>query len=60
MEYINRNGYRLYAESQIPLPFPKYIVFYNGEKDAPDEEELLLDVYKRQFSEAQFEQHSRR
>ena len=23
MEYINRNGYRLYAESQIPLPFPK-------------------------------------
>ena len=42
MEYINRNGYRLYAESQIPLPFPKYIVFYNGEKDAPDEEELLL------------------
>ena len=50
MEYINRNGYRLYAESQIPLPFPKYIVFYNGEKDAPDEEELLLsDAFPKEM-----------
>ena len=52
MEYINRNGYRLYAESQIPLPFPKYIVFYNGEKDAPDEEELLLsDAFPKEMKE---------
>ena len=52
MEYINRNGYRLYAESQIQLPFPKYIVFYNGEKDAPDEEELLLsDAFPKEMKE---------
>ena len=52
MEYINRNGYRLYAESQIPLPFPKYIVFYNGEKDAPEEEELLLsDAFPKEMKE---------
>lgn len=52
MEYINRNGYRLYAESQIPLPFPKYIVFYNGEKDAPDEEKLLLsDAFPKEMKE---------
>ena len=41
-EYVVRNGYNLYAESRIPLPFPNYIVFYNGEKEMPDEEELLL------------------
>ena len=52
MEYINRNGYRLYAESQISLPFPKYIVFYNGEKDAPEEEELLLsDAFPKEMKE---------
>ena len=52
MEYINRNGYRLYAESQIPLPFPKYIVFYNGEKDTPEEEELLLsDAFPKEMKE---------
>ena len=47
MEYINRNGYRLYAESQIPLPFPKYIVFYNGEKDAPEEQIPSLECRAR-------------
>ena len=41
-EYVRRNGYNLYAESRIPLPFPIYIVFYNGENDMPDEEEMLL------------------
>ena len=52
LEYVNRNGYRLYAESQIPLPFPKYIVFYNGEKDLPDEQELLLsDAFPEEMKE---------
>ena len=52
MEYINTNGYRLYAESQIPLPFPKYIVFYNGEKAAPDEVELLLsDAFPKEMKD---------
>ena len=40
--YVRSNGYNLYAESQIPLPFPNYIVFYNGMKDMADEEEMLL------------------
>ena len=39
---MRSNGYNLYAESQIPLPFPNYIVFYNGMKDMADEEEMLL------------------
>ena len=52
LEYVNRNGYRLYAESQIPLPFPKYIVFYNGEKNLPDEQELLLsDAFPEEMKE---------
>ena len=41
-QYVRRYGYSLYAKSQIPLPFPNYIVFYNGLEDMPDEEELLL------------------
>ena len=41
-EYVVKHGYSLYAESRIPLPFPNYIVFYNGGKEMPDEEELLL------------------
>ena len=53
-EYVRRNGYNLYAESQIPLPFPTYIVFYNGEKDMPDEEELLLSDAFPEEMKAQF------
>lgn len=41
-QYVVKNGHSLYSESQIPLPFPSYVVFYNGEKYMPDEEELLL------------------
>lgn len=45
--YVRSNGYNLYAESQIPLPFPNYIVFYNGMKDMVDEEEMLLPEAER-------------
>ena len=41
-QYVAKNGYSLYSESQIPLPFPSYVVFYNGEKYMPDEDELFL------------------
>ena len=53
-EYIRRNGYNLYAESRIPLPFPTYIVFYNGEKDMPDEEEMLLSDAFPEEMQSQF------
>ena len=51
-QYVVKNGYSLYAESQIPLPFPSYVVFYNGKKDMPDEEELLLsDAFPSEMQE---------
>ena len=51
-QYVVKNGYSLYAESQIPLPFPSYVIFYNGKKDMPDEEELLLsDAFPSEMQE---------
>lgn len=51
-EYIVKNGYSLYAEARIRLPFPTYIVFYNGRTDMPDEEELRLsDAFSREMRE---------
>ena len=36
--YINSKGYRLSGNTCIPLPFPNYIVFYNGlEREAERE-----------------------
>ena len=36
--YINSKGYRLSGNTRIPLPFPNYIVFYNGlEREAERE-----------------------
>lgn len=32
----------MYGVRQIPLPFPNYVVFYNGNTEEPDESELLL------------------
>ncbi len=36
------NGYNLYGSRMIELPFPNYVVFYNGNTEEPDETELLL------------------
>lgn len=33
--YVTRNRYNLYGSRRIPLPVPRYIVFYNGEEDGP-------------------------
>lgn len=40
--YVKERGYNLYGSRRIPLPFPNFIVFYNGEQDEPDESEMLL------------------
>lgn len=39
---IEQMGMSLYGTTRISLPTPQCIVFYNGEKDAPDEEILKL------------------
>jgi hypothetical protein len=42
--YVEVNGYNLYGSAQIPLPLPTYVVFYNGDADEPDEQELRLSA----------------
>ncbi len=40
--YINSKGYRLSGNTRIPLPFPNYIVFYNGLEREAERMELRL------------------
>ena len=41
--YLKKNGYRLTGiGKRLPLPFPRYVVFYNGTKEEPDQTQLLL------------------
>ena len=45
--YIERNGLRIYNETQVKLPFPRYIVFYNGRDGEPERRVMpLSDSYK--------------
>lgn len=41
-EYIEPVKYRLYSTSPLHIPFPQYIVFYNGTKKEPERQELKL------------------
>lgn len=41
-EFVELNGYNLYGDNKIPLPFPQYLVFYNGDEEEPDRIELAL------------------
>lgn len=41
-EYIEKNKLNLYGESKFMLPAAQYVVFYLGEKDAPDRMEMKL------------------
>ena len=46
----------LYGSVQIPLPTPQCIVFYNGEKDAPEEQILKLsDAFTNKERQADVE-----
>lgn len=40
--YIDSNRYNKYGSKLIPLPVPKLVVFYNGDKNEPDEKTLYL------------------
>lgn len=41
-KYADSHGINIYGSRLRPLPFPQYIVFYNGRKDEPDRMELRL------------------
>ena len=41
-KYIKENKLNKYGSSVLELPVPKYVVFYNGESDQPDEKTLRL------------------
>lgn len=41
-QYIEKSGINIYSSKQKKLPFPQYLVFYNGEKEMPERMELRL------------------
>ena len=41
-EYIEPIKHRLYSTAPLYIPFPQYIVFYNGTKNEPERQELKL------------------
>lgn len=41
-DYIETGGYNLYSTRQIPLPFPQYIIFYNGTDKNMEREVICL------------------
>lgn len=41
-DFIDSGGYNLYGSRLISLPFPQYVVFYNGTKERPEREILTL------------------
>lgn len=54
--YIAEKKYNIYGSTQVPLPTPRYIVFYNGRKDLPDKMVLRLsDAFEENASEAALE-----
>ena len=40
--YIEQNNLLIYNERLVKLPFSRYVVFYNGTKEQPEEQELRL------------------
>ena len=40
--YIEQNNLLIYNERFVKLPFPRYVVFYNGTEEQPEEQELRL------------------
>ncbi len=40
--YIDQNNLLIYNERLVKLPFPRYVVFYNGTEEQPEEQELRL------------------
>ena len=45
--FVARRMENLYGSKRIKLPTPQYVVFYNGKREQPDQEELLMsDAYE--------------
>lgn len=41
-DFVDASEYNLYGTAQIPLPFPQYVIFYNGTAEHPEREILRL------------------
>ena len=51
-EYIEPVKQKLYMDSPMTIPFPQYIVFYNGTKEEPERQEVKLsNLYLRREKE---------
>lgn len=37
-EYVEKKGYDIYGSKTVPLPVPRYVVFYNGKQERPERE----------------------
>ncbi|MCM1466780.1 MAG: hypothetical protein NC086_01430 [Alistipes sp.] len=50
------NNRRLYGRKQVKIPTPKFVVFYNGSEERPENEVLKLsDAFERQDEEPELE-----
>lgn len=50
------NNRRLYGRKQVKIPTPKFVVFYNGNEERPENEVLKLsDAFERQEEEPELE-----
>ena len=50
--YVETNGLNRYQKKLIPLPFPRFIVFYNGEEEIGEELYLRLsDAFEKRKEE---------
>ena len=50
--YVETNGLNRYQKKLIPLPFPRFIVFYNGEEEIGEELYLRLsDAFEKREEE---------
>lgn len=50
--YIEKHNWNIFSSKQIPLPLPRYVVFYNGKRDEPDRREIRLsEAYEVQEAE---------
>lgn len=52
-EYIEPVKHQLYTETPLQIPFPIYLVFYNGMKEEPERKELRLSDLFLQKSQSQ-------
>ena len=41
-KYVYEEGLDIYSRKQIKIPTPKFVVFYNGEEEQPEQKEICL------------------